>query len=190
MSTNTTSDNRPSVDPLPVDTLSHEDPYQLAEDDIHDIAVLINAVGTELTTVDKLSVNGDASIKATKIDQQKIFNTQPVSQSSPSPPEPPPQPVISNHPTEPVPTEPVPTEKVTPVSPSVQSIKQYDNIDISEITGQLNSISSDISKCLKSLSKIDALERKVVSLESVYDKLLTKIVKNAKRVTITVNDKN
>jgi hypothetical protein len=186
MSHDTTSEDRPPTDRPPVDTLSHENPYQLAEDDIHDIAVLINAVGTELTTVDKLSVDGEGSIKATKIDQQKIFNTNPIPQSrSALPPSPPPAPPEPSQP-----TATAPVEKVSKVTPSAEPVKQYDSMDVSEITGKLTSISSDISKCLKSLSKIDALERKVVSLEAVYDKLLTKIVKNAKRVTITVNDKN
>lgn len=78
-----------------IDTTKHQQEYQLQKEDALDIALLANVVGRELTQVDKFAVSGLQ--KATRIDQQKIFNKQAnntTSQTQSAPPplaKPPPQ---------------------------------------------------------------------------------------------------
>lgn len=71
-----------------IDTTKHQQEYQLQSEDALDIALLANVVGKELTQVDKFAVSGLQ--KATRIDQQKIFNkpannTTSQTQSAPPP---------------------------------------------------------------------------------------------------------
>ena len=187
MSTQPPPESREDLPP-PVNTERYESPYEVEQDDVFAIASLINVVGTELTSVDKLAAAGDGSIKATKIDQNKIFRGS----VKPS--------VVQ--PTESVPGTSVPVsetniqqptqvESSIPTIPVPVSSTLYNTDSLDVIIKALDSVSIDIKDIQNCIKKIDSIDVKVKSLEKVYDKLLTKIVNGAKRVTITVNnDKN
>ncbi len=155
--------------PPPPDTTKYEvEQAHLDRDDVLATASLFNIVGSELTQVDKQSVSGSTQ-KATRLDESKVFNKQqpmtPQQQVLPPPPQPP-APVAQAAP----PPQPMP-----PVSQvaHAQSMPAMISVDNSEI-----------------LSKIDDMGKKVDALYDVYNKLLDKISKGTKRMTLTINDKD
>ena len=158
------TDILPSEEPPPVEPSRYHDPQQqLAKDDMLDVALLYNAVGTELTMVDKHGLNNTQ--KAARLDESRVFNNQMTQQSNiPQPVHPPAHP-----PVQPPPVHAPPIQSISHAQPVAAMI----SVDNSEI-----------------ISKISAMEKKVDSLLNVYEQLLDKMVKNSKRMTITINDKD
>jgi hypothetical protein len=157
-----------------VDTSQHQDEYQLQQNDALDIALLANIVGTELTQVDKFAVSGTK--KATRIDQQKIFNKPSVSSTpamtaqAPKPTGLPPelqqvQPVKPQEPPSPVLTQaPVPPPQVTQVAQIDERVFNY----------------------------LKAIEQRLEKMESIYNSILESIQNNSEQITVTLskNDKD
>lgn len=154
--------------PSPVDTTKYEAEQQHLDDaDIYATASLFNIVGSELTMVDKQSVD-QSNKKATRLDEKKVFNRAPMTQTSAPPP---PQPQQVQAPIAPQPALP-PMPQQTQVVHQ-QAVPAMISVDNSEI-----------------LSKIDEMNKKVDDLYNVYEKLLDKISKGTKRMTLTINDKD
>lgn len=139
-----------------VDTSVHQSEYELKQSDALDIALLANVVGKELTQVDKFAVNGLQ--KATRIDQQKIFNKQPIS-SAPHVPE------TSQTKQQPQEQKPLPI----PVSPE----------PVKHIQPSLDN--NELIKYLKSF------ETRLERIENLYQSILDNITDNSNKVTITLS---
>lgn len=148
-----------------VDTSQHEEEYQLQQNDALDIAILANVVGKELTQVDKFAVSGLQ--KATRIDQQKIFNQPPApAAQAPKPTGLPPemQQMQSVKPQEPPP--------VVPKTPApLPQVAQTDE---------------------RVFNHLKAIEQRLEKMESLYKSILEAVQNNSEQITITLskNDKD
>ena len=157
--------------PGPVDTTKYEQGYQLKQQDTLDIALLANAVGSELTQVDNYNVGGLK--KATQISKDKIFRGTAV-QSIPSEP-----PVQQPQHVQTLKKMSSPSASLTPAppvtSPSDQTISvnrvEYNSHDLKEI-----------------LSKLDKLENKIVAVEDIFTNMIDTITKSTKQITLTINN--
>jgi len=170
------TDEQPQSERPVIDMSRHEQEYDLHQEDISDISGLIAVVGKELTTIDKFAA-GSSTRKATQLSQQKIFNQKPILQKTQknSPQQQPSldnklqelkQQVVTGNKTQPV-TAPQPTS--TPqLAPAPQ---------------QVSTVSSE-----KLENKLSDIENKIDKLQDVFNSLLTKISKNTKRITLTLND--
>lgn len=150
-----------------VDTSQHQEEYQLQQNDALDIALLANVVGKELTQVDKFAVSGLQ--KATRIDQQKIFDRPPTSAAqAPKPTGLPPelQQVQSSEPPEPPPVVPK-----TPAPKPVPQVAQTDE---------------------RVFNYLKTIEQRLEKMESLYNSILETIQNNTEQITVTLtkNDKN
>lgn len=152
-----------------VDTSQHQEEYQLQQNDALDIALLANIVGKELTQVDKFAVSGLK--KATRIDQQKIFNRPPASAAqAPKPTGLPPelqqmQPIKPQEPPAPIATQaPVPPPQVSQVAQTDERIFNY----------------------------LKGIEQRLEKMESLYSSILEAIQNNSEQITVTLskNDKD
>lgn len=149
-----------------VDTSHYQEEYQLQQNDALDIALLANVVGKELTQVDKFAISGLQ--KATRIDQQKIFNrpSAPAAQApkpiglppelqqmQPIKPQEPPAPVVSQAP-----------------APSPQVAQTDERV----------------------FNYLKAIEQRLEKMESLYSSILETIQNNTEQITVTLskNDKN
>lgn len=152
----------------PVDTSKYEQGYQLKQDDTLDIALLANAVGTELTQVDNYNVGGLK--KATQISQEKIFRNKPI--STPASPAPPKSVQALTKVTDSA--ESKPTQLPAPVNtPPVKHV-ELSNKNTEEI-----------------LNRLDILENKLVAIENIFTNILDKISTSTNQITLTIdNDKN
>ena len=165
--TDANPNNRENREHPVIDTSRHQAEYELEQDDMLDVAMLYNTVGKELTTVDKHAI--DQARKATQLDESRVFNkqmTQPnTTQASP------PQPSVPINP----PPAHIPVAQQPPAAQltHMQPVPAMISVDNSEI-----------------ISKITAMEKKVDSLLNVYEKLLEKIAKGSRRMTLTINDKD
>lgn len=158
----------------PVDTTKYEQGYQLKQQDTLDIALLANAVGSELTQVDNYNVGGLK--KATQISKDKVFRSGPIQTPGPSQPPQTPQPVQALKRATPV--GDVSTKKPPVAPPAEQNLSvnrvEYNSHELKEI-----------------LSKLDKLENKIVAVEDIFTNMIDTITKSTKQITLTINnDKN
>lgn len=151
-----------------VDTSQYQEEYQLQKDDALDIALLANVVGKELTQVDRFAVNGLQ--KATRIDQQKIFNrpSAPVAQA-PKPSGLPPELQQMQH--VPQTTPPPVVETKAPTPPPAPQVAQIDE---------------------RVFNHLKAIESRLEKIESLYNSILETIQTNTEQITVTLakNDKD
>lgn len=167
MMTNTTHPSDAEAPP-PVDTSKYDAEQQHLDDaDIHATANIFNLVGSELTMVDKQSIDS-SNKKATRLDEKKVFNRPHMTQPTA------PQPV--QH--QPVHTPLIPQPATPPIPQQTQVVHQQ------AVPAMISVDNSEI------LSKIDEMGKKVDDLYNVYEKLLEKISKSTKRMTLTINDKD
>ena len=166
------TDEQPQPERPVIDMSRHEQEYNLQQEDISDITGLIAVVGKELTTIDKFGA-GMSTRKATQLSQQKIFNKKPTPRSTQPSDQPSidnklqelKQQVVSNN-TQPAPApQPAPSPQPAPPSQLVSAV---------------------IPEKLE--NKLNDIENKIDKLQDVFNNLLTKISKNTKRITLTLND--
>jgi len=151
-----------------VDTSQYQEEYQLQKDDALDIALLANVVGKELTQVDKFAVNGLK--KATRIDQQKIFNRPSASAAqAPIPPGIPPELQQMQHVPQSTPSPVV--QPQTPTPPPAPQVAQIDE---------------------RVFNHLKAIESRLENMESLYNSILETIQNNTEQITVTLtkNDKD
>lgn len=150
-----------------IDTSAHENEYELKKDDALDIALLANVVGKELTQVDKFAVSGLS--KATRIDQQKIFNKPQIQHEKP----------------------PVESRPQTPPP----GLEQLQNVSVNKQpknTPPPQVVSQPMRSDDKLISQLNSIESRLTQMEKIYTDILNCFTSNTKQVTLTLdkNDKN
>lgn len=168
-----------------------EEQEAITREDAAHVASLFKSVGNELFTVDHQSVGGNSSIKALKLDKEKVFSAPIVRQQpvSPAQPDQVPEP-------QPVPEQvapPVPVHPVEPaaVKPSVMRVKQHvespsDNheLRIRALEKKVKELSRSPTKKFTVKFKSDSITATIDDFEHLIDSIRKSLNKSSKRITI------
>lgn len=125
-----------------------------------DVMGLIGLVGQTLVNVDQMNVGG--SKRAVQLSDEKIFKQKQAQQLKQPTIDGPPQPAV-----------PQPVDHPPPVQKQ-EEIKVASNISVNDFN--------------KIMQQIESVEKKVDNLTKTYNNILTKLTKNTKRVTLTINN--
>lgn len=150
----------------------------LTRDELAAVAGLFQSVGNELHTVDHHSVGGNSSIKALKLDKNKVFNV-PVVQSKP-----PPQPIQQQPAPKPVPAQ-VQMEQPRPPTSTSNDLEER----ITKLENKFNKvIKPPYKKNINVKFKSEHITAVFDDFEDIVDAVRKSLNKSSKRITIILNE--
>lgn len=177
-----------------------QEQQNITRDDALHVASLFQQVGNELHTVDHHSVGGNSSIKALKLEKEKVFNAPMAPSTPPMQPRPQPPPQVQAPP-----VQPTAEQEAEDIASAVENKQPVQVPAMKPVTNKV--VSTDVEKKLKDIeTKLNKLTKKpntkfnvkfksdsiaataVDNFDDLVDFLRKSLNKKSKRITIVSSE--